>query len=72
MDEKPEWMIAHEQSDLQQFDSLHKNLKEIKEMLKPVVDTYETVARLGKWSKLLLGFILLVLSVGVAIKKLLY
>lgn len=68
--QKPEWFATHERSDLEHFESLGKDIKELKEMLEPVVETYRTVVRLGKWGKVGLGVILLLLSIGVAVKNL--
>ncbi len=80
--DKPEWMSQHELADNKQFESLNLKLtemrlndeawrKEIKDMLTPVVETYVTVMRLGKWGKVALGILLLLLSIAVAAKNLL-
>lgn len=69
-DQKPEWFASHEQSDKEHFESLGRDMAEIKAMLEPIAETYKTVATLGKWGKIGLGTILLVLSIAVAVKNL--
>lgn len=44
---------------------------EFKEMFQPVIDTYTTVGRLGKWGKIILGTVLLLLSIAIALRTLL-
>lgn len=70
MPEKPYWMSDHEQADDIRFSNIDSSLAEIKSLLEPISETYRTVATLGKWGKLALGFLLLLLSVIMAFKSL--
>jgi hypothetical protein len=59
----PQWFADHLEIEKKHYD-------ETMAMLKPISETYETVARLGKWAKVGLGVILLLLSIAVAVKNL--
>lgn len=72
----------HQIEDTKRFGSIDEQLKVVKEqnedlkiqldkltkVLEPVSKTYDTVVTLGTWSKVGLGFLLLCLSVFIAIK----
>ena len=70
MQEKPHWMKDHEEADTKNFERIDTSLNEIKGMLEPIAETYRTVATMGKWGKLFLGFVLLLFSVVIAFKSL--
>lgn len=61
--------VVHQEDDHDRFISIDKQLTEIKTLLVPISDTYRTVATLGKWSKIALATLLLLLSIGLALRS---
>ena len=67
---KPHWMKDHELEDARNFKEIKEALARIEGKIDPIVEVYHTASTLGKWTKIFLGFILLCLSIWVAIKNL--
>lgn len=47
--ETPEWFLAHEKSDRQNFDDIRNALQRIEVKLDPIYDNYNTATKMGKW-----------------------
>lgn len=61
---------AHQDDDHEQHQKVNQQLEDITKLLKPIAEVYSTVATLGKWSKIGFATLLLLLSIGVAVKNL--
>lgn len=52
-----------------EFDDLRKDIKNIKETLQPIADTYLAFTKLGSWAKYTLGIIVAILAIIAGIKQ---
>ena len=53
-----------------EFDDLKHDIAEIKNILKPIAETYSAFTKLGSWAKFTLGIIVAVLAIIAGIKQL--
>jgi hypothetical protein len=65
----PHWFQDHIDDDKRRFDAIQASLTDIQKSVKPMADTFATAERLGRWLKIALGVILLVLSIVAASKS---
>jgi len=70
MEQKPHWLTDHEEDDRRRFDELKESITELKTMVKPISDTYTSLENLGRWAKLLIGFLALSAGLLYTIKQL--
>lgn len=63
--------IYNLRDDFKKFEiSINQQLKEVKDILKPITETYTTIARLGKWGTAILVFISIVVGIILGVKEL--
>lgn len=70
MEEKPHWMLDHEESDAKNFAEIHTALARIEGKIDPIYEAYTSATTLGKWLMATSVFVSVITGIILSIKAL--